>query len=244
MRTLSVLEGHYRKILYLLVTTPLALFIGLQAGKFLLPWIQAAAVFPLYYQTLSKGFWKQTASLMAGWALLIAVLVGLSAYWEPGYMESSILNAAAYRNEMFQWISTGIGPEGNIRQFLPQHASHFAAFSILTLLSGGFLGLVMGSALMNYMSFYVGVLLLEAESIPLVLLLAWPPWAIARVTGFILAAMAGSMLVFQRFRPAIPEQQKIRFYALLSLTLLLLDVVLKWCLAGTWQELLKELTGL
>jgi hypothetical protein len=117
-------------------------------------------------------------------------------------------------------------------------------FSILTLVSGGFLGLVMGSALMNYMSFYVGALLVEAESTAPVLLLAWPPWAIIRVAGFILVAMSLSMLVFRWFRPSQSEHNLIKFYAGLGLSFLFLDVLLKWSLAGIWQGLLKRLTGL
>jgi hypothetical protein len=102
----------------------------------------------------------------------------------------------------------------------------------------------MGSSLMNYMSFYVGALLLETKSIFSVLLLAWPPWAMVRVAGFILIAMVLSMLVFRRFRPAGVERQQIRFYAILGFSLLLLDVILKWRLAGIWQTLLQSLTDL
>jgi len=181
---------------------------------------------------------------MLGWAVLLALLVGLLSLLATGFMETKILHGADYKQEMFRWVSTGIGPEGDIRQFLPQHALHFLIFAILTLISGGFLGLVMGSSLMNYMSFYVGALLVEADSFIGVLLLAWPPWAVVRVTGFILIAMAFSAIVLSRFRPEGSDRRQIRFYSILGVSLLLLDVVLKWGLAGTWQELLKRLTDL
>lgn len=244
MRGKSRFSDRYHRIIYLLVSTPLALCLGLLLGKFLLPWVQAAAVFPLYWYTLSKGNWRQTASLMLGWAVLLAILVGLLSFFATGFMETKILQGAAYKKEMFHWVSTGIGSEGNVRQFLPQHALHFLIFAVLTLVSGGFLGLVMGSALMNYMSFYVGALLVEANSLIGVLLLAWPPWAIVRVTGFILIAMAFSAMAINRFRPGESDRQQIRFYSILGLSLLILDVVLKWRLAASWQELLKRLTDL
>lgn len=244
MRDKSLFRDRYHRIIYLSASTPLALFLGILLGKFLLPWVQAAAVFPLYWYTLSRGNWRQTASLMLGWAVLLAVLVGLLSFLATGFMETKILNGAAYKKEMFHWVSTGAGPEGDVRQFLPQHALHFLIFAVLTLVSGGFLGLVMGSSLMNYMSFYVGALLVEADSFIGVLLLAWPPWAIVRVTGFILVAMAFSPLVLSRFFPERSDRRQIRFYSILGVSLLLLDVILKWRLAGTWQELLKSLTDL
>jgi hypothetical protein len=244
MRCPKRFESTAGKLLYLLLTTPLAIMLGICAGKFLLPVIQAIAIFPLYFCLLSRAAWRQTASVMIIWALLVAIWVGLTSHYQPTLMESSILNAGAYRDEMFHWISTGVGPEGSIRLFLPQHALHFLVFSLLTLLSAGFLGLVMGSVLMNYMAYYVGVLLLEAESVNNVLLLAWPPWAMIRVGGFIVFAMALSMLTFRRFCPSVMERRKIRNYALLGLGMLVVDVILKWALAGIWQDSLKRFTGL
>jgi len=244
MKGKSLFQDRLHRIIYLGVSTPLALFLGILLGKFLLPWVQAAAVFPLYWYTLAKGNWRQTAFLMLGWAALLALLVGLLSFISTGFMETRILHGAAYKKEMFHWVSTGIGPEGDVTQFLPQHALHFLIFTILTLVSGGFLGLVMGSSLMNYMSFYVGALLVEADSFIGVLLLAWPPWAIVRVIGFILVAMALSAVVLSRFFPQRSNSRQIRFYSILGVSLLLLDVVLKWRLAGIWQELLKRLTDL
>jgi len=244
MRSFLLLESRYSRILYLLLATPTVLLVGIVLGRLLLPWVQAAGIFPLYFYTLSRGWWKETSFLMALWAALVATLIGLLSFYQPGFMETRILHAGAYRIEMFHWISTGIGPEGDIRQFLPQHALHFLFFAILTVVSGGFLGLVMGSSLMNYMSYYVGTLLLEADSVIAVAILAWPPWAVLRVAGFILLAMVLSMLLFRRFLPPGSQERQMKFYGFLGLTLLILDVVLKWKLAAIWQRLLQTLTHL
>ena len=237
-------ENRSHLVVYLFLSTPLAVLLGIAVGKFFLPWVQAAAVFPLYLHTLARGEWKLTSFLMAGWAILVAVLVGVLTFYEPAIMEDHILHAGAYKKEMFHWISTGIGPEGDIQQFLPQHLLHLLTFVVLTLISGGFLGLVMGSSLMNYMSFYVGSLLAEAESSFGVLVLAWPPWAVSRVAGFILIAMVLSLLVLRRFRPSNSDRKQIKLYSLMGFSLILLDVVLKWVLAGVWQQLLRSLTDL
>ena len=58
---------------------------------------------------------------------------------------AAILNGAKYQTEMFHWIKTGAGAEGNPVQFVPQHLIHFIIFCVLSAISAGLLSLLMGA---------------------------------------------------------------------------------------------------
>ena len=74
----------------------------------------------------------------------------------PEAARESILEARVTAQEMFGWIATGEGKENEWRQFLPEHLLHLGVFLLLTWASGGYLGLVLGAALVAYMSYFVG----------------------------------------------------------------------------------------
>lgn len=231
-----------RAVAFLLIGTPLSLLVGVAAGRYLLPFVQTLVAFPLFLFLILKQRWKQAFLAMTLWAFLASLSVGIASYYWSSYMEGTILNGPEYQGEMFHWIATGEGREGDIRRFLPQHLLHFGAFSLLTFLSAGFFGLVIGSVLVNYMSFYVGTLLLQAESFWPVLVMGWPPWAILRVLGFVLVAVFLAAMTIHLFTSIKQDLSGARRCLAAGALLLLLDVLLKWVLAPFWGTLLAEYT--
>jgi hypothetical protein len=229
---------------FLLIGTPLSLLVGVLLGKYLLPLVQALVAFPPFLFLVARQRWSRAFLAMVFWALLGSISVGFASYFWPAHMEEAILNGPEYQGEMFHWIETGVGPEGDIRQFLPQHLLHFGVFSLLTVLSAGLLGLVMGSVLVNYMSFYVGTLLLQAEQFWAVLLMGWPPWAILRVLGFILAAVFMAALTFRYVSSVELDLKGAKWCMTTAVVLLGFDILLKWSLAPIWRVLLERFTVL
>jgi hypothetical protein len=229
-------------VAFLVVGTLISVLFGISLGKFLLPVIQALFVFPLFLFLVSRQQWRRAFVGMALWAFLSSVVIGVASYGWNEAMGSVILNAREYQGEMFHWIRTGVGPEGDLRQFLPQHLLHFGVFSLVTFLSVGFLGLVMGSILVNYMSFYVGTLLIQAERFWIVLVLAWPPWAVFRVLGFILAAIFFSAIAIRILTRSKEKSEGSVQYLAIGGIFLVSDVLLKWTLAPTWRVLLEAFT--
>ena len=125
------------------------------------------------------------------------------------------------------------------------HPGSWAVESVITcLLSVGFLGLAMGAVLVNYMSFYVGTLLIHAEPLWPVLLLAWPPWAILRVFGFILAAIFLSAVAVRILTRSKERVEGAAYCLVAGVMLLVSDVLLKWMFAPTWRLLLDACTDL
>ncbi|MBW7997470.1 MAG: hypothetical protein FVQ81_13025 [Candidatus Glassbacteria bacterium] len=215
----------------------------LAPGRWLLPAAAGAGFWLLFVHPLRGGEYARAIRYALGWAgMMVLVQVTLTLLW-PGAMEENVIRAAAYRDEMFHWIRTGEGPEGDIAQFLPVHIRHFAIFCLLSLTSGGLLGLMMGAVLLGYMNFYAGSLIAASAGSPVAILLAWQVWAVVRVTGYIVAGAAlGGALLHQRNDIGAKKKTIIRWLTL-ALALIVADVALKWALAGVYQQALNGALG-
>jgi len=160
---------------------PLGLLIG---SRWLLPLLNTAPAYLLMVRRLRAGDRGGAVRATLSWAVALAVF-GTSAFalWphDPGPL---VLNGPEYRAEMFSWIRTGAGAEGDVRQFLPQHVQHLAAFVVLSLLTASLVSITMGAVLMNYMSYYVASLARAGMPAWAVVFLGWHPWSICRVAAF------------------------------------------------------------
>ncbi len=107
-------------------------------------------------------------------------------YTEAG-ISGFVLRGEPYRREMYSWISTGRGAEGDPSLFILPKIREIAVFSVLSFVSAGFLGLFLGSFLLNYMNYYVGCLLLDVKPGYLwaPVLFGWPIYAVLRVPGYV-----------------------------------------------------------
>src|SRR5262245_65307536 len=102
---------------------------------------------------------------------------------------------------MFTWIASGTGKEVTPSRFVPEHLLHLGGFLVLTVVSGGYLGLVLGAFLTGYMSYFVGSFALTSGRPFVGALVAWVPWSVIRVMAFVLlgALLARPLLVLQRW---------------------------------------------
>jgi hypothetical protein len=224
----------------LMTVTPMLTAVGYFSGRFwVLPLLQAAAAYPWMVLDLRRGGVARALPRMLVWALLIAVSVEALTFLYPSEGTTSVLNGGLYREEMLRWIRTGIGKESSPSQFLPEHLLHLAAFLLLSLATGGFLALLLGAVMMNYMSFYVGSLLLLSVRPVRVIFCGWPPWAILRVIAFVILGVVLSGPVLARLA-RVPFRWKDQVVWLkLACAGILLDIVLKTALADTWSRLLR-----
>jgi hypothetical protein len=153
------------------------------------------------------------------------------------------LRGEIYRREMFAYLTTGMGPEGDPRLFIPVHLTHAVVFCLLALATGGTLAMALGAVLMNYMAYYVGALGAASAHPWQAMALAWAPWAVVRVASFVTlgvvlgGSLLGRLLGFP-FRPAAHA----RWLALAGAGLVL-DILLKWKLAPAWREMILGAAG-
>lgn len=177
------------------------------------------------------------------WALLLsASLVALTRAW-PAAAADRIAGGPAYWTEMLPYVESGSGAESDPGQFMPRHLLHLCAFVVLAAVSAGWAGLVLGCYLLGYMSYYVAMVSLNADSPWLAVVLAWHPWAVLRVVAFIAWGVSLSRLWSARteLKPWWRrERVTISFAAALWLT----DLALKTALAARWSGWIRRIAGI
>jgi hypothetical protein len=225
-------------VLATLVTYPAGLAIG---HPLLLPLLNTAPAYVVMALRLRRGDRQGAAVLMLVWAASLAVFGTLSFVLWPRPVDAVVLNGPAYRDEMFHWILTGQGTEGSLRLFLPQHLLHLVGFIAISLATASTASMVMGSALMNYMSFYVASLAKAGTPAWAVVFLGWQPWAICRVAAFcIFGVVLAEPLLSRLARYPYAGLRGSRKLLLWAGAGILADWVLKATLAPWWGLWLRS----
>lgn len=217
-----------------------AILIGVPA---LVPFLNVAPAFPFMIASLRRGRVAEAIWRMLVWSAALAVCATTMAYLDTADAGRLFLRGESYRREMFEFLLTGYGPEGDIRLFLPQHAAHAAVFCALALSTGALLAMPLGAMLMNYMAYYVGALGAASAQPWKAMALAWVPWAVIRIAGFVTlgVVLAGPVLGrLLRFEYRLRHQMR---WIALAGAALLADVALKWALASSWREMIRHAAG-
>lgn len=218
--------------------------LGMQIGvPELVPVLNVLPAFPFMIASLRRGRVGEAIGRMLIWAAALAVCSTAASYLSPVETASLFIRGDAYRREMFLFVLTGQGREGEIRQFFPQHLGHAAIFSGLALATGSVLAMPLGALLMNYMGHYVGALASASLHPWRAIALAWVPWAIIRVASFVtLGVVLGAPVLSRvaRFEYRLRDQRR---WIVLAIAGLLVDIALKWALAPWWRLWIKAAAG-
>lgn len=204
----------------------------------------------VYARAIAAGAGMRAAALALAWAVAISVSSVAAGTARPDDAARGVFHATEFRDDMVRWIATGAGQEGHLRLFLPRVVAEYALVLALSAATAGAAALLLGSLLLGYMNAYVGWVAAHADprAGPLAAaLIAWPPWAAARLVSFVLAGTAGALWGYPRLlRRGAPRRAHPGSVARLlaaSLALLALDVFLKWWLAPIWRDWLRALLG-
>ncbi len=228
-----------------MASTAVSYPLGLALGQpWLLPLLNTLPAYALMVALLRRGerAWAVSSTLV--WAAALAVCGTLCFALWPTDPAPLVLNGAAYRDEMFLWIRTGQGSEGDWRLFLPQHLAHLGAFVALSLASASLVSMCMGAVLMNYMGYYVASLARAGVPAGTALAFGWQPWAICRVAAFCtLGAILAEPLLSRAWRYEYPGLRAAGPYLLWAAAGILADWLLKASLAPTWGQVLYRALG-
>ena len=168
-------------------------------GKWFLPVSTGCAIYFFFLReirvSIQFGF-----GLLLFWTLVQTISVLIAAYYLPGPMARSIWRAESYTESMFRWIETGVLPEGSTGSVILFHLRQTIVYCALALISANFLSLVLGSALLNYMNYYVAQLALRSRKPLTAFVLGWNPWSVIRVISFLwLGAVLGILVASNIF---------------------------------------------
>ena len=181
---------------------------------------------------------------MLCWAIALGLTGTVLFVWWPEPVGAVVLHGPAYKDEIFRWIRTGLGAEGNFRLFLPRHLLQLAAFVAAGLLTAAAGAIVMGAVMMNYMAYYVAALARAGMPPWAVTLLGWQPWVIARVLAFCtLGVILAEPLLF-RVMPAWRGRLKTTgraAYVVAAISGILAEWILKATFAPIWGRWLHRL---
>lgn len=221
----------------------LPLGVALLAALGGLAWLSVVAtalVAPAFLALVGAERYGAAWGVAMVWAAALSASVILLVQWRPDLL-GQILFAEGYRDEMFGWISTGVGKETQPLRWLPEHALHLAGFLILARLTAGLGGLVLGAGLVAYMSAFVGAYAAAAGRPVLGACAAWVPWSVVRVAAFVALGVACAAPAFsgRGWRWSVSER---RLWALGAVGILL-DGVMKAALAPLYGRFLLGLAG-
>jgi hypothetical protein len=233
-------EARPASAIWVALTPLLPWLVVLPGGPWALPLLAPLTVYPAFARRVRQRRYGAAWALAMLWAALLSVGVIVLVVVRPRIAGQGILHGVAYRDEMFGWIGSGTGKEVTPSRFLPEHLLHLSAFLLLTAVSGGYLGLVLGALLMGYMSYFVGSFAVTSGEPLLGSLAAWVPWSVVRVMAFVLlgALLARPLLVRQRW----PFARREAWLFALGLAGIAADLVLKTLLAPSWGRQLLDLT--
>lgn len=224
---------------WLALTPAMPLLALVPGGRWVAPLAAPLTLWPSFASAVRTDRRARALGLGLIWAVLLSLGTIALTQADPRSAGRGIWNAEPYRSEMFRWIETGVGKENDPARFVPEHALHLGAFALLAVASGGYLGLVLGAALLAYMNYFVGAFALSAGSPIFGSLVAWVPWAVVRVVAFV---AIGSILA----RPMLVGRTRAfdrtdRRWLAVALAGVLLDVAMKSLLAPTYGEWLAAL---
>jgi hypothetical protein len=244
MRTGAASSRAFATSVLIVLGTAASYVAGWAVGvPILVPVLNAVPAVPFLVGALRRGAVAAAIARMAVWALTLLLCGTLFSYASPSVTGTLFLHGHEYREEMFQWIQHGEGREGDPSRFLPQHAWHATVFSGLALATGGLAALPMGAALMNYMGHYVGALAAAGARPATLLALGWVPWALIRVASFlVLGVVLGGPVLGRLFRFPFRLADHAGWLRL-ALAGLIVDAALKWLLAPSWRQLLRQAAG-
>lgn len=212
------------------------------APAWLFPLLLAAPLAPPFVLAVRRGRRGRACATALLWAAALALSAVSVSMRSPVEAERAIWRSRAYAEETIAWVRTGEGPEADPRVFLPRHLLELAAFAVLALLTGGVGGLVLGAALLNYMSFYVAALW-RLSGAPAALLLGWPPWALVRILAYVALGTALAGPLAARGLPRERRPAFARWLLVCGLAGVVLDLLLKSTLPPAWRQLLLRSLG-
>ena len=239
------LELVYSKPIMILLLIFLPYFVAFIIGnKYILPFITSIPASIVLFRHLknSKPFIAVLDMLLYVFWLSVIGIVLMTYFSERA--EHVILNGKNYVAEMSSWLFGEASKEGSPSLFIPEHLTHMVIVAVSSLISCGFLALLFGTVLMNYMNYYVSVLIIMTGN-PILSVIGWHPWSVLRVISFIILGCALAWFLTSKITGSPkPRMRAVILMLMLSIILEAADIILKTTIGSIWRDLILSFFGL
>ena len=209
---------------------------------FLTPLFHVAAILPFYYHAMKIGEYPWSFVLIIRWAGAIFVTtVALGVFVPARAAEAQLLGPATIA-AMETWLAD---PQSAPPADFPYLLWGMAVFLIGSVISGGMVGLVVGSLAVGGAAVGALYLLEHGQNVVQILLTALPPWQWALFAGGACLLVPAARPFFDRFishgttnQPAKP----LIVFMYVGASCFLLSVVLRLSIADVWRQLVQGWT--
>jgi hypothetical protein len=211
--------------------------------KPLTPVLLAAPILPFYYRAMRKGAYQTAFNLALRWILTVFVTVMLLGGFLSSRTERAVPFAAQTQTAILNWIETADAPPPADYFYLAVGLVIFAAASLV---SGGSGGFVVGALGLASSACGAAFLFQQGSNIFQVLIIAVPPWLLCLFGASLFLLVPITVPFFNRLagRPETTGGLNLRRTIYLGVGLLAVSFLLRLTVAGIWAELTQRWTVL
>ncbi|MCC6458868.1 MAG: hypothetical protein IT260_00255 [Saprospiraceae bacterium] len=179
-------------------------------------------------------------AVITAFVLHCAAAIALARYF-PALVAPLMPGSQAYWDQTLYWIKTGIDPEYELANWVPEQLGLVAGISFFSFSSLGAIPFWRGFYEVDWMNYYVGRLLSCSSDASVALGVGWHWWSVCRGIGytFLICEVVAISLERLSGRPAASGNgRSIRLS--LAFSFLLLDFILKYFTMETVRQILFQ----
>jgi hypothetical protein len=237
--------SSWRAYLYVLITVPLALFLAiLFQSKYGLFLFDVLFFYPLFAFHLMRKEIINAVRLATLWGIWKSILFLALMVSKPYLLDTIVMGAKEYHFDAMQWILRGEGVIAHPEIFVWLHISLLLQVVVSSIISFGFIPMVIGSYQLNIMNYHVGKLIVLSKFKVAPLFLGWPPWSLVRGWAY-LFMIVGTVPIFLKLIKN-KKSDEIRIspkFIIGGIILVIVDLLLKTLVAPYWRVALNEAIG-
>jgi hypothetical protein len=238
----SLIKSSGNKMVLLTIASViLSVLIGLRA---LSPILHVAALFPFYYASMKQHRHSVTLVLAIRWTVALFVTILVVGAFVPSRTAASLPFSDSTVAALSSWLADSQSPPPADYPYLLWGMAVFLAGSVV---SGGLIGLIVGSLALGSTAFGALFLFEHGTNVLVIALTAVPLWQWCLFAGGAFCLVPTALPFFERFLK-IERVAEARYvlmtYLYIGAGFFLASLILRLAIAGLWHRLLQRVTVL
>jgi len=206
------------------------------------PILHVAAIFPFYYSAMKEQRHRRCLALVMRWAAALFVTTVLAGVFAPSRVTASLPFGDRAVAVLSNWLATSQSqPAADYSYIL----WGLAVFLVGTAVSGGLIGLLVGSVALGGAACGALYLFENGNNVLQIAISALPPWQLSLFACGAFCLLPTSLPFFERFlkiERVAESKQALLTYLYIGAGFFVVSLILRLALAGMWQHLLQRWT--